>query len=269
MNGVVMLVNEFAPIFGGTEKQAERLAGFMAARGRNVLVITRRFRGLPSTEMMNGFQVIRPVTWGPGKLKTVTFIIGALWVLWRFRRQYSILHAHMLFGPAFAAALAGHFLGKRVIVKLGSNGSDGEIQTSLRTLRGRVRLAFLRRWVDLMITLDETMYAEALSAGFSSEQVYRMKNGIDVSLFDKTIPRVEAQSILGFNGKTIALFVGRLVPQKSLPTLLKAFAQAVETCPHLYLVLVGDGPEFEKLQALVADLKIKDDVFFAGKQSNV
>jgi len=269
MNGVVMLVNEFAPISGGAEKQAERLAGYMAARGRNIMVITRRFRGLPSTEMMNGFQVIRPVTWGLGKLKTITFITGTLWILWRFRRQYSILHAHMLFGPAFTAALAGHFLGKRVIVKLGSSGSDGEIQTSLRTIRGRVRLAFLRRWANLIITLDEIMYQEALSAGFSKDKVYRMTNGIDVSLFDLPIPSVEAQHTLGFNGKTVVLFVGRLVPQKSLPTLLKAFAQAVETCPNLYLVLVGNGPELEKLQVLVADLKIKDDVLFAGNQPNV
>jgi len=269
MNGVVMLVNEFAPVSGGAEKQAERLASFMAAKGRNVLVITRRLRGFPAAEVMNGFQIIRPATFGPGKFKTITFIIGALWVLWRFRRRYSILHAHMLFGPALAAALAGHFLGKKVIVKLGSSGPDGEIQTSLRTLRGRVRLLFLRRWVDLMIALDGTMRAEALSAGFSEKQVYRMTNGIDASQFDISTPRIDAQSALGFDGKIIVLFVGRLVRQKSLATLLKAFARALKTCPELYLVLVGNGPEFDKLQALVTDLNIKDEVFFVGNQPHV
>lgn len=269
MNGVVMLVNDFAPISGGAEKQAERLAGFMTSKGWNVLVLTRRHPGLAPRQTMNGYEVIRPATWGPGKLKTVTFIIGALRELWRNRMQYSILHAHMLFGPALAAALAGHFLGKRVIVKLGSSGPDGEIQTSLRTWRGSIRLSFLRRWVDVIIALDDAMYSEAASAGFPVERIRRMVNGIDVPSFDVNVLKSEAKDILGINNKIIVLFVGRLVPQKSLPTLLRALGRSIMACQELHLILVGNGPEYDSLKALVDELKIQDHVVFAGNQADV
>ena len=81
-----MLVNEFPPVSGGAENQAERLATYLAAHGRPVWVITRRLPGLVSEEVVNGFRVLRPALWGPGKLKTMSFILGALWYLWRLRR---------------------------------------------------------------------------------------------------------------------------------------------------------------------------------------
>ena len=269
MNGVVMLVNEFAPISGGAEKQAERLAGYFASGGKPVWVITRHFPGLAFSETMNGFNVIRPATWGPGKFKTISFVLGALWHLLRLRRRYSILHAHMLFGPAFAAAFAGQLLGKRVIIKLGSSGPDGEIQVSQRTLRGRLRLALLRRWADVIVALDDDMKSEALSVGFLNERVYRMVNGIDVSSFTPLMSGEDAKAALGKKDKTIILFVGRLVPQKSLPILLKALQKAVQTCPDLHLILVGDGPECDSLQTLTIELGIREFVTFAGNQSNV
>ena len=268
-NGIVMLVNEFTPVSGGAEKQAERLAAYFAARGNMVWVITRHFPGLATSETMHGFHVIRPATWGPGKIRTITFVLGALTQLWLLRHQISIIHAHMLFGPAFAAALAGKLLGKRVIVKLGSSGPTGEIQLSLRTARGRLRLALLRQWADVMVALDRDMQAEALSAGFLPERIYRMVNGIDASSFMQTMSREDAKARLDKENKLLVLFVGRLVPEKSLPTLLKALHQAVKICSNLHLLLVGSGPDESTLKHLVDELKISEYVTFAGNQSDV
>jgi len=264
-----MVINEFGPVSGGAEKQAGRLAGYLAAHNRPVWVITRRLPGFASAEAIDGYYVLRPATWGPGKLKTVTFVLGALWHLWRLRRSYKILHAHLLFGPAFAAALAGRILQKRVIVKLGSSGPHGEIQVTRRRLRGRIRLALLRRWVDAIIVLDNEMQAEALSVGFSASRVYSMFNGIETSSFVPTLSREDAKEALGMNDKILVLYVGRLVPQKSLATLLQAMKLTVQSCPNLHLMLVGDGSSRESLQALVVSLNIQEFVTFAGNQTNV
>ena len=269
MHGIVMVINEFGPVLGGAEKQAERLASYLAAHNRPVWVITRRLPGFTSAETIDGYYVLRPATWGPGKLKTVTFVLGALWHLWRLRRSYKILHAHLLFGPAFAAALAGRILQKRVIVKLGSSGPHGEIQVTRRRFRGRISLALLRRWVDAIIVLDNDMEAEALSIGFPTSRVYPMFNGIETSSFAPTLSREDAKKALGMNDKILVLYVGRLVPQKSLTTLLQAMKMAVQSCPNLHLMLVGDGPRQESLQALVVSLNIQKFVTFAGNQTNV
>lgn len=269
MTGVVMLLNDFAPVSGGAEKQAQRLAEYLTSRGWEVFVITRRHPGLPPSQTMNGYSVIRPFAWGPGKLKTISFIIGVIWNLWCSRREYLILHAHMLFGPAFAAVLIGRLLRKRVIVKLGSSGPDGEIQTSTRTLRGRIRLAFLRRWADVIVTLDDAMFDEALAAGFQINRIRRMVNGINTASFESVMSKDDSKKALGIKDRTIILFVGRLVSQKSLPTLLRAFSRSIIDCPELFLVLVGDGPEYAALVKLADELQIGEDMLFAGNQPDV
>src|SRR5512140_400810 len=224
MSGVVMLVNEFPPLpVGGAERQAERLSAHLAKRGWPVWVLTRRAPGLPANESRFSFQIIRPPALGPGKLQTVSFVLGALTELWRLRKDYSILHAHLAFGPAFAAVLAARFLGKRVVVKLGNSGEFGDIRVSQKTWRGRLRLSVFRRWADLVIVLDEAMQAEALSAGFDPQRVRRMMNGIDARAFISSSSRFDAQSALGLTGKIVVLSMGRLAAQKSLPVLFQAF----------------------------------------------
>lgn len=267
MNNVVMLVNEFPPISGGSEKQAERLATYMAAQGRAVWVITRHFPGLARREERNGFLILRPASFGLGKMKTITFILGALVSLWQLRKEYTVLHAHMLFGAAFAGVLAGRVLNKRVVVKLGSSGPSGEVAVSSRTWRGRIRLAALRKWVDKIIVLDKKMEAEALSLGIEPAKVQLISNGIDAAVF-----RVSSELARPENfppDKVIVLFVGRFVPEKSLPTLIEAFAKAIQLSPQLHLMLVGDGTERAMLETLVEKLEIQKDVTFAGKQTDV
>ena len=228
MNGVVMLVNEFPPIpTGGAERQAERLAVYLKSRGWSVCVITRRHKGLPAHQEYQGLDIIRPLTVGFGKLKTITFVLGILLSLWKLRSKYGILHAHLVFGSAFAAMIAARFLGKRVIVKLGNSGEFGDIQTSLRTLRGRLRLAILREWADVIIALDDSIYNEILSIGIDPRRIRRIPNGIDVVNFSPVQTRLGAKGKFGLIDKVVMIFVGRLSPQKSLPTLLQALERSL------------------------------------------
>lgn len=189
--------------------------------------------------------------------------------LWQQRHEYSILHAHLAFGPALVAVIAARWLGKSVIVKLGNSGEFGDIQTSQRTGRGKLRLALLRRWADVIIALDDEIRSEALSAGFAPGQIRQMVNGIDSKRF---VP-IQARSILKdrmqFNNKIVLVYVGRLAAQKSLPTLLEAFKYALASCPDLYLVLVGDGPQRNELEEQARRLMIRAQVAFAGNQPDV
>ncbi|WP_284178170.1 glycosyltransferase [Rhabdaerophilum sp. SD176] len=58
------------------------------------------------------------------------------------------------------------------------------------------------------------------------------------------------------------LFVGRMHPDKDLPTLLRAFAKV--SYPEAVLELVGDGPVRPELERLAASLGIAGRVSFAG-----
>lgn len=269
-DGIIHLVNEFPPLpVGGAERQAERLSAWLAARGWTISVLTRGAASLPPHEMRDGFEIWRVRPRGPGKLKSLTFVLGALAALFQHRHEYKILHAHLSFGPAFAAVIAARLFGKRVIVKLGNSGEFGDIRVSQKTLRGRIRLFVLRRWADAVIALDDAMQSEALSAGFDPRRLRRMNNGIDFESFSSTRTKEEAKSALKLNGKVIVLFMGRLSEQKSLPTLFNAFAAARKDCPALHLLLLGDGPSRRDLEFQAERLGITADVTFAGSQRDV
>lgn len=270
MNGVVMLVNKFPPLpAGGAEKQAERLAEYMGAHGVDVGVLTRGAQGLPGYERRDGYWVERIPQRGPGKLKMVTFTLGAMHALFRHRRSYGVLHAHLAFAPAVAAAIMGRLLGKRVIVKFGNSGPFGDVQVSQGSVRGRLKLALLRRWVDVNIALDAEMEAELLAAGFPRQRVRRMVNGIDTTAFQVQHDKPAAKAALGLTDKTVLLFVGRLVPQKALPSLFAALQQALVRYPQLHLVLLGQGEDRAALEQLASGLGLDAHITFAGNVDNV
>jgi L-malate glycosyltransferase len=58
--------------------------------------------------------------------------------------------------------------------------------------------------------------------------------------------------------------IGRLDPIKNLPLLINAIFEAKNDNKDIKGLLVGDGPELEKLKNQVAKLNLKDDIFFTG-----
>ncbi len=270
MTGVVMLVNEFPPqTVGGAERQAERLAAALAQLGVDVGVMARSGPELPPWEEREGFWVRRIAPWGPGKWGTLTFILGTMAYLWRIRQRYQILHAHLAFGPAVAAALVAPWLGKKVVVKFGNSGPFGDVQVSQATWRGRLKLALLRRRADVVVALDETMARELHEAGFDPRRIVRLDNGIPVEAFRPTLPRRAYRRIVGVEGRDVLVFVGRLAPQKGLDLLLRALVPVFAQRPQACLMLVGEGPERPALEALARELGITDQVCFLGYVEDV
>lgn len=270
MKGVMMLVNYFPPLpTGGAERQAERLAAYMASQRVHTGVLTRRVGNLPRREQRDGFEVYRLPQFGPGKMKTLTFTLSAIQTLLTRQHTYDILHAHLAFSPAIAAALTGKLLGKRVIVKFGNSAAYGDVQRSRQSWRGRLRMAILRRWADIIITLDPEMENEAIADGFARERVLRMDNGIDAGEFVPCFDKSTARAALGLENKTTILYTGRLTEQKALPGLLLALQQALNTCPDLQLILLGHGDEKPGLVNQAEVLGIRPQVIFRDPVSDV
>ncbi len=68
----------------------------------------------------------------------------------------------------------------------------------------------------------------------------------------------------GWQDETVLISVGRLAPEKNWDTLLRAFAKVCVQHPDLRLVLIGDGPARQTLQALASELDIAQHVTFTG-----
>lgn len=63
---------------------------------------------------------------------------------------------------------------------------------------------------------------------------------------------------------SLIVFAGRLVPEKRVDALVRAFAQAKERRPDLRLELYGGGPQRLRIEALVRDLGLTQSVRVAG-----
>lgn len=272
MKGVLMLVNEFPPHPGsyGAERQAERLSIYMAKRGLKVGVITRHFSDVPYRENRDGFLVIRIPQLGPGKFKTLTFTIGAILAIFRYRHMYDVLHAHLAYSPAVAATIAGKLLGKPVMVLFGNTGTFGDVQNFSVTWRGKLAARILRKWVDMYISLSVMMEKEMTDAGFDPSKVVCMENGVDTADIRPPADKKQAKESIGIkDNQILVLFTGRLTKQKAQEVLFHAFQKALQASPNLHLMLVGDGEDRKKLEILAEDLKIASRITFVGRVEDV
>lgn len=116
-------------------------------------------------------------------------------------------------------------------------------------------MAYLRRFHNqtLSTMVPTRGLAERLAqAGFERLQV--VARGVDTGIFDPTLRNEALRAGWGAAPDTpVLLCVGRLAKEKSLPLLVRAYAQARLVRPDLKLVLVGDGPMRAELQALAPD----------------
>jgi glycosyltransferase involved in cell wall biosynthesis len=99
----------------------------------------------------------------------------------------------------------------------------------------------------------------ALGWGVAPDRVSVLPNPSPVSV--ELGQRDELRRALGLNGATLA-FAGRLTAQKSLERTLEAVAGA----DGVKLVIAGDGPERQSLEARAGELGIGDRVTFLGAQ---
>jgi glycosyltransferase involved in cell wall biosynthesis len=115
----------------------------------------------------------------------------------------------------------------------------------------------------------------AHAARFAAE-LYRMDpdrfkvtyNGLE---FDLLEPARQADAIRGELGLRSSDFVlgtaAHLKPWKRIDKLLLAAAELED--PDFRILIVGDGPELRRLQALADELRVTDSVIFAGTQLHV
>jgi colanic acid/amylovoran biosynthesis glycosyltransferase len=97
----------------------------------------------------------------------------------------------------------------------------------------------------------------AVAAGFPADKMEVLYSGLDLSKFEQ---RDEPRD------RNLVLFVGRLVEKKGGPYLLKAVARAAETHPEVELVVIGDGPLRESMEAEAKALKL--NCRFLGRLMN-
>jgi glycosyltransferase involved in cell wall biosynthesis len=106
--------------------------------------------------------------------------------------------------------------------------------------------------------------------GYDPRRIRVIYNGIDVGAW-RPIPRDEALAAeLGIPpGAPVAGILAMLRPEKDHETFLRGAAIVLEKIPAARFLIVGEGKERARLEAIAHDLGAADRVVFAGRRSDV
>jgi len=120
------------------------------------------------------------------------------------------------------------------------------------------------RACDLIIIPSESMRKVMEEQFGLISPVEIIPNGVDLTPYRKGNQPID-RTIFGFStNHVISTYIGRLSPEKNLTLLIRAFYGVAMTYDHVRLLIVGDGPERENLEAQVKHMNIDSKVHFTG-----
>ena len=105
-------------------------------------------------------------------------------------------------------------------------------------------------------------------AGFPTEKLVVIPNGLDVSLYADARPANPA-SLGVATGRRFVVAIGRMTTQKGFDWLVEQAPELLNQVPDIDLVFVGDGPDRGKLEARVGELRLGERVRFVGWRSDL
>jgi glycosyltransferase involved in cell wall biosynthesis len=237
------------PDAGGSEVHADEFMRRWSEAGLDVLHRTSAAVGQPAESVRNGYEVVRrgsrytvfprtiasELTHRMGRYDALVEIWnGVPWFSPVWCRQPHITFLHHVHGPMWDQILPG---------PLAAFG---------RTLEARIAPPFYRG--GLTVTPSDATREELLEIGFRQDRVIAVPNGTD--------PRFSPGGVKTAHPSIVV--VARLAPVKRVEMVLAAAAEARKQLPDLTLTIVGDGPDRDALDALVADLNA-DWVEFTGR----
>lgn len=217
--------------------------------------------GLPVTEIVNGYAVIRVSPgWGRGAaLKTVGKIIRLLLVIPALviqvrKTRARVIHAHDFIGLVLAA-LAG--IWRRPVVY-----DSHEMFFDRWAVDSKYRLRRVIQWMRPIEKMLAPRAAAVITASYESAQIMQsgmslgnvvpILNGVDLRR------REPAAVTYDTGGRTTIVHSGYLLPGRHLDEMVKSLNYLPD---DIALVLMGKGPLSEHLAELAAHLNVQDRFF--------
>jgi glycosyltransferase involved in cell wall biosynthesis len=118
---------------------------------------------------------------------------------------------------------------------------------------------------DRIVTVSEELKRWLLGLGVEAGRVTVLANAVDPGRFEVEAERREdARRRLGVDGRPVVAFVGTLKPWHDPAILVRALGVLRERNVAPQLLLVGDGPERERLEALARREGLASLVTFTG-----
>lgn len=261
---------------GGLDRVVVRLTKGFVERGHDVDLLTVSKSGRVYGELDPGVKVIHlrgafrlPAV--PRVMSTDSWVsllsIPALALYLRRRRPAVLLAASALNAAVMANGLSR--TGTKTVLRVSlhqSASTEHDRHVSARLVPSLRRRVFKR--ADAIVTNSEVNTSNLIDEfDLSHEKAVTINNpSADPGIIEKAKMDVD-HPWLSQHDEPVAVAVGRLAPVKDVGTMLRAFALVRQQAPCRLLVL-GDGVERQRLEALADELQVRDSVDFIGFVDN-
>jgi glycosyltransferase involved in cell wall biosynthesis len=255
---VLMHCVYFPPEVGGLESHVFYLCRALAHRGHEVHVVTSRSQpGLSAYEVVEGVHVWR--SWLPGR-NTAGWAAHAFSSMPRFgtlAQTADVLHAQDIAAvlpcmvaqkvrsaPIVTTYHTSHFLKRsgspfwRPIFKRFLEAADHNLAASVEI-------------AAVGATIAPTVHVEPLT------------NGVDTSIFQRVTPELATLP----EGRFRLIVPRRLFEKNGVEVFVRALPDIVREL-DVDTVVVGDGPERDRLQSLASELGVAERISFLGARAN-
>ena len=172
----------------------------------------------------------------------------------------------------FYARLASRLAGKSWYISATAAPVKGFNVSETRKRIYQLLDGFSERFVDRFIVVSDAQKEKMIKERhIPQEKVVRIYNGIEMESFlcDRDAG-LKIRKELGLKEDNILIgAIGRLVWEKGFEYLIQSIPDVIKVYPNVKILIVGEGPLKERLEAQGERLKVNDHLIFTGFRSDI
>ncbi len=288
---ILIITNSYPPEIRSTSHLMYEMATEMRFLGHEVTVLTSfpgynlaegvKREAIPRVAEEDGVLVLRAKTM---PLKKVSYVrrglaeIALPWNLWQLLKRHAKgFDAIWVFSPPLTLALLAGWLKKKYKATLLMNAQDIFPQNGidLGIITNPLAIFFYEQMERcayknsdlILVHSDKNKEFLVKKKRVPQSKVVMQYNWVDLQPFDQAIRTGRFRQAYGLAGQVVVLFGGVFGPSQGLEAIIRV-AEHFKNDADLAFLLVGDGTEKAKLEAMVRDKGLKNVIFkpFVSKE---
>jgi len=186
--------------------------------------------------------------------------------------QPDLIHAHSPVLNALPSLWVGRQQRLPVVYEMRASWEDAAVdhgtttEGSARYKLSRALESFALWRADQVTTICEGLRGDIAQRGIASDRITVIPNAVDANAFQFGVQADPAlRRSLGLDGATVIGFAGSFYGYEGLELLIEAARRMAVRRPELRVLLVGGGPQEERLKQLVVEAGLQGRVIFTGR----
>lgn len=180
-------------------------------------------------------------------------------------RKFDVVHTHSS-KAGVIGRIAARKAGTPVVVHTVHGQAFHPYEKGWKNAIYKLSERIAARYCDKIFAVAQAMIDQCVDASVAPREKYKVVySGMDTSAFANAVREPELRSELGIpeNARVIAT-LARLFPMKGYEYVVPAAAEIIRDYPDTHMLLIGDGPMRDELDARIASLGVAEHFHFAG-----